>query len=471
MTSCCCKIALITGIALGALSIATCAMRAEREEPARVKSNNDGREVQLMTLDPGHFHAALIQKETYPNVSNKVHVYSPLGFDLSEHLNRIARFNLRPASPTDWALEVHTGNDSLERMLRERPGNVVVLSGRNRGKIDKIKASVDAGLNVLADKPWIVEYADLPKLESALATADGRKLIAYDIMTERHEITTVLQKELIHDAEIFGEIVKGDEKEPAVFMDSVHHILKLVAGAPNIRPAWFFDASEQGEGLSDVATHLVDLIQWMLFPEVALDHRKDIEVMSAKRWPTVLNLDQFKRVTNLTTFPDSLRPVGERIEVMANGLVSYRLRGILAKINVVWNYEAPQGGDTHLAVFRGSKSNIEVRQGINEKFRPEVYVVPRDAGARTAIRAALDRRIGSLAAKYPGVGIEDRNSEFVLTIPDKYRTGHEAHFGEVTSNFLEYLKDRGKLPAWEGPNMLAKYYTTTKAVELSRKTQ
>ena len=56
----------------------------------------------------------------------------------------------------------------------------------------------------------------------------------------------------------------------------------------------------------------------------------------------------------------------------------------------------------------------------------------------------------------------------MLTIPDKYRTGHEAHFGEVTGHFLEYLKDPTKLPAWEGPNMLAKYYTTTKAVELSR---
>ena len=84
-------------------------------------------------------------------------------------------------------------------MLREHPGNVVVLSGRNRGKMDRIAASVSAGLNVLGDKPWILKSADLPKLESALAEADRRGVVAYDIMTERFEITTILQRALVND--------------------------------------------------------------------------------------------------------------------------------------------------------------------------------------------------------------------------------------------------------------------------------
>ena len=45
--------------------------------------------------------------------------------------------------------------------------------------------------------------------------------------------------------------------------------------------------------------------------------------------------------------------------------------------------------------------------------------------------------------------------------------GHEAHFGEVTRHFLEYLSE-GTLPAWEVPNMLAKYYTTTQAWKMAR---
>ena len=54
-----------------------------------------------------------------------------------------------------------------------------------------------------------------------------------------------------------------------------------------------------------------------------------------------------------------------------------------------------------------------------------------------------------------------------MTFPDKYRDGHEAHFGQVATRFFEYLRDPKRLPAWEKPNMLAKYYTTTKGLELS----
>src|SRR5258708_16022599 len=117
-------------------------------------------DVRLMTLDPGHFHAALIQKEMYPGVAARVDVFAPLGPDLLEHLKRVAAFNARGEHPTAWLTEVHASPDFFERMLRERPGNLVVLSGRNRGKIDRILASVRGGLNVLADKPWILTSED-----------------------------------------------------------------------------------------------------------------------------------------------------------------------------------------------------------------------------------------------------------------------------------------------------------------------
>ena len=45
--------------------------------------------VRLMTLDPGHFHAALIQKEMYPGVDPTVHVFAPVGPDLLLHLGRV----------------------------------------------------------------------------------------------------------------------------------------------------------------------------------------------------------------------------------------------------------------------------------------------------------------------------------------------------------------------------------------------
>ena len=91
-------------------------------------------DVRLMTLDPGHFHAALIQKEMYPGVASRVDVYAPLGWDLFEHLNRVAGFNRRAERPTSWDLEVHTSPDYFERMLKERPGQRRRPLGPERGE-------------------------------------------------------------------------------------------------------------------------------------------------------------------------------------------------------------------------------------------------------------------------------------------------------------------------------------------------
>ena len=160
-------------------------------------------------------------------------------------------------------------------MLREQPGNAVVLSGRNAGKIDRVQASLDAGLQRAGRQALDPGGgATCPSWSARWTTADARKLVALDIMTERHEVTSELQRALVNDPAIFGDIVPGTEAEPGVYMESVHHLMKVVAGAPNIRPTWFFDTDEQGEGLNDIGTHLVDLVQWTLFPEQALDYRR-----------------------------------------------------------------------------------------------------------------------------------------------------------------------------------------------------
>jgi predicted dehydrogenase len=449
---------------LGAALAGAMVMSQEKTRPMH--------DVRLMTLDPGHFHAGLIQKEMYPGVAPRVNVYAPLGPDLVEHLKRVAAFNTRTESPTRWETEVHASPDFFERMLRDRPGNVVVLSGRNRGKIDRIVASLKAGIHVLADKPWILESKDLPAMALALGHADDKGLVAYDIMTERFEITSILQRALVNDRATFGEIVKGTEAEPAVYMESVHHLMKMVAGAPNIRPAWFFDTREQGEGFNDIGTHLVDLVQWTLLPDQAIDYRKDVQVLAAQRWPTPIPEDQFRRVTGGPGFPGELKPAIKdgMLEYYCNTLVSYALRGVHTKLNVIWDWEAPAGaGDTHFSVYRGTRARVEVRQTKADGYRPELHIVPASAALKAEVLAAARARIATLRGTYPGIDVEERGAEIRVTIPGALRVGHEAHFAQVATVFLKYLRDRSALPAWERPNMLAKYYVTTTGTEMSRK--
>ena len=52
-----------------------------------------------MTLEPGHFHAALVQKQMVPGIHPRVYVYSALNDDLLAHLARIQQFNSRADAP------------------------------------------------------------------------------------------------------------------------------------------------------------------------------------------------------------------------------------------------------------------------------------------------------------------------------------------------------------------------------------
>jgi predicted dehydrogenase len=446
------------------LFIAGCTITPERRTSASAGDR-------LITLEPGHFHAALLQQEMLPGVSRQADVYASLGPDLSAHLARIERFNARKENPTAWELEIHTGGDPFERMLKERPGNVVVMSGRNLGKIERVHACIRAGLAVLADKPWIIEPEDLPELQEALDEAERTGVAAYDGMTQRFEISCLLPRQLARDRDVFGSPVAGTPDDPGARMESVHYLLKKVAGAPNLRPAWFFDIRQQGEGLTDVGTHLVDLVKWTLFPDQVIDWRADIRVLDGRRWPTTLSREQYRDVTAQPDFPPYLS--GDlkdgRLEYFCNNTVRYTIRGIHTRLDVKWDYEAaPGSSDTEFALFRGDRSRIEVRQGKEQNYRPEVFVVPNKPSEKPVVLAAVGRRVGALQAEYPGIAAVDAGREIHIVVPDALRIGHEAHFGLLTRRFFEYFRDPKRLPAWEKPNMMAKYYVTTKGVELAR---
>jgi predicted dehydrogenase len=426
------------------------------------------RKVQLVTLDPGHFHAALVQKSMYKNVDPVVHVYAPAGADVQQHLSRINGYNTRTEDPTRWQQVVYTGNDYLQRMVAEKKGNVVVLSGNNGKKIEYITSSLNAGFNVLADKPMVINYAQLAQLRKAFEMAKTKNLLLYDIMTERYEITTMLQRELSQLPAVFGVLQKGTLEQPAVTKESVHHFYKYVSGSVLTRPAWFLDVAQQGEGIVDVTTHLVDLVQWACFPGQRLD-TNDVHITNAKRWKTEMSLSQFKTITKENEFPSYLAKDivnDSMLNIYSNGEINYTLKGVHAKVSVTWAYQAPEGaGDTHYSIMRGTKANLVIRQGAEQGYKPALYIEP--VAASKNYEQAVFAQFLKIQSKFPGVSLKKNDKGWEVIIPEKYKEGHEAHFARVTEKFLNYLTG-GKLPAWEVPNMLTKYYTTTKALELAK---
>jgi hypothetical protein len=416
--------------------------------------------LRLIMLDPEHFHAAQLHVTMLPGFSDEARIYAPLGSELTAHINRVSTYNTRPVDPTHWKLNVYAGPDFLDRMRAEPAGNVVVLSGRNDRKIDYIEASVQAGQNVLADKPWIIYSKDLPRLQAVLNLADSKHLVAYDAMTQRFDIAYQLQQALVNDSEILG-------RPGSVTMESTHYLYK-----GSNRPVWFMNLEQQGEGMADVGTHQVDLIEWTLFPGQAIDYRRDVRMIDAKRWPLMLSKAEFEKVTGASEWPAFTKPNlrNDQFAYFANNEVSFEIKGVPAHCSVKWSLEATNGlRDTMLAVYTGSNARVQVRQNKEERFLPEIDVIPVETSRRVEVLAALNTRLNKLSSKYPGLSVVDRGEGFRVVIPSSLRIPDEQYFALLTARFLEYMRHPGTMPVWEKPNMIAKYYITTSAVEMARK--
>ena len=426
--------------------------------------------IKLITLDPGHFHAALVQKSMYAEIDPVVHVYSKAGSDLQLHIERINNYNSRVSGPTSWKEILYTGDDFFKKMIQEKKGNLVVLAGNNQLKTNYILESVQNGLHVLSDKPMAIDQSGFKKLKKAFTIAKQKNVQLYDIMTERFEITSQLQRALSMDSSIFGKLEQGSTTDPSVIKESVHHFYKFVSGSVLTRPNWYFDDKQQGAGIVDVTTHLVDLIQWSSFPEKSIDYKKDIQILNAREWSTVLTQDEFKAVTKSEVVPSFLNKSIDQqgnIQVNSNGEFTFSINGTHAKVAVTWNYKAPDGtGDTHYSLMRGTKSALIIRQGAVEKYKPTLYIQQRDQDP--SFETKLNVAISKINEIFPGISLQKNKSEWQLIVPEKYNDGHEAHFAQVMSKYLDYLQ-HNNMPGWEVPNMLSKYYITTSAKSLASK--
>jgi predicted dehydrogenase len=418
----------------------------------------------LVVLNPGHFHAALTLRKRHARLDDDVHVYAEDGADLESFLRLVQSFNTRAGEPTGWNVHVHRGPDFLERLSRERPGEVVVYTGKNDAKMRAIHRLHAEGFCVLGDKPWLIDAADLPLLRETVAGPP----LAIDIMTERHEITTRVQKALAASPEVFGGF-RADGSEPAIQLESVHHLYKLVNQRPLVRPAWYFDVAIQGEGITDVTTHLVDLTQWMTGAGKPFDYAGDIELVAARQWPTAVARDMFERITGLDDFPAAVRGAvsGDTLQYLCNAQIDYRLRGLPMRVLSIWNLAIPEGGgDTHCATLRGTQADLVVDQGPETGFATRLSVHPRSPGQ--AYAGTLAQAVAVLQPQFPGLAVETDGDIYRIAIPQALRTTHEEHFAAVLDDFLDLLSS-GERPVNLAPDLLTKYTLLARAKELSHR--
>ncbi|WP_181151278.1 putative oxidoreductase C-terminal domain-containing protein [Sphingobacterium gobiense] len=443
------------------LIILLCGVGCTGENPSNQKGEEKAR---LTVIDPQHFHAALVQKHIHPGIDSVVHLFADSSATAEGYKQLITQYNTRESEPTQWKIVDYFGADFLEKAFDPTAGNVVVLAGDNQRKIDYIQKFVQRERDVFADKPLVIDAAGYRKLESLMeGSGEKEQVLVYDMMTERYDVKNQIVKSLLNNQDLSGGLVNAKDGEPAILFQSVHYFIKDVSGKPLLRPAFFFDTEKQGEGLVDVTTHYIDLVQWMLSSETVIDVDQDVKLIGSQRWKTSLSNEQFQRATGLPGFPSVLQKhvVGNgHVDVFCNGKMDYTFKGIPVSIDVRWHAESLDGrGDQFYARFLSNNFTVEIKP--DENGKAAVFITPNDdAGNFASQLGNVLRAMDGLS----GVTAEKLSDAYKIIIPENLYLSHEDHFAKVLDGFLQYRKD-GVLPAWEKSFILAKYYLTTKALE------
>ena len=412
----------------------------------------------LLVVDPQHFHAALVQKYAHPKIDSIVHLFAEREGEILGYNKLISQYNDRKYAPTKWETVSYYGIDYLQQAASRKQGNVAILAGDNNKKITYIKHISENGIDVFADKPLVIDRSGYIELDKLLSQ---KKSLVYDIMSERYDVKNELLKVLILDKDFSGGF-EENSLAPLITFSSTHHFIKEVSGKPLIRPALFFDVKKQGEGLVDVTTHYIDLVQWILSSEKVVVLEKDLKLQKSERWTTVISKEQFTKATNLTEYPNQLvqSVKGNQLEVFSNGKIDYLFKNIPVSIAVQWNVESKDGkGDKFHARFLTKKVQFEILP--DDSGKPSIYLKPivDIVHFEEKVKKALVN-----TEKFFAVTIKKVGSKYQLIVPSELYLNHEEHFAKVLDQFLIYRKQK-TIPEWETSFLRAKYHLTTLALE------
>src|SRR5438876_521502 len=142
--------------------------------------------------------------------------------------------------------------------------------------------------------------------------------------------------------EVFVYAREGAElRDFLALVESVHHLEKLVDGAPLRRPWWFFDVRVQGSGPVDIPTHVVDQAQWLVGGDASAP-----ALLSARTWSTRVPAEAFRRITGEAGFPRELEPFvdGDALSYRCNAELVYRIGRVTASAATRWDLSPLPGG-------------------------------------------------------------------------------------------------------------------------------
>ena len=420
----------------------------------------------LLVIDPQHFHAALILKANIPSLSNEIKLFAPDKLAAADYISLVREYNSCNGSATNWHIIPYYGVDFLEKAVLDKSADIVVLAGDNNRKITYMVESIKYNKAVFADKPLVINEKGYAQLQKLLNRNGRHTPIVYDIMTERFDIKNILVKLILSNKTLTGGF-EPNAAFPLIEFHSKHHFSKVVAGHQLIRPAMFFDINKQGEGIVDVTTHYIDLVQWMLADSTVIDIQRDLKLLKSQRWSTSISMADYEKITSLKEYAPTSNHIldaDNNLRVFSNGMIHYSLFGVPISVCVQWDVNSNDGkGDQLRALFKTKKCTITIEPDSNGVS--SIFVKPKDTCK--VFEEELQRTLTSNG--YAKVTVQYVDNSYKLIIPYAMYLSHEDHFSKALQQFLDY-KEHGALPEWEKSFLLAKYYLTTQALKIAETT-
>jgi predicted dehydrogenase len=166
---------------------------------------------------------------------------------LKGDLLEIVGFAVRPeqTEPMQRQLGGVACADHRELFARLRP-DVAAIANENDRKAEVVLAALEAGIDVIVDKPIALTLAEQEAIEEALASRPERRLL--NLLTLRgHPAWQGLRRA----------VAAGKVGTP-VFC----HVRMAVQMKRAQRPSWFLDCRRSGGLFLDLLIHGIDLVEW-----------------------------------------------------------------------------------------------------------------------------------------------------------------------------------------------------------------
>lgn len=142
---------------------------------------------------------------------------------------------------------------SADRMLAEIHPEIVAIANENDLKFAAILKALEAGCDVIADKPLCITMSDQQCLEKTLAAHPERRLL--NLLTLRGSPGWTA----LHD------LVRSDVVGRPAFV----HVRMAVQLKRARRPAWFLDSRRSGGLFLDLLIHGLDQVEWLTGTRIA----------------------------------------------------------------------------------------------------------------------------------------------------------------------------------------------------------